>query len=357
MQLWNWLLAIPHPDPEVQRRGQNLIIVGLGLAAMSVLSIPLVLIQPDPLPQLIANLIGLGLLIGVLGIARFGLIDQAASAMIALLVISSAIIPFGTGQIGLVPIFALVAVITATVIGQEHHVVFAVVFGIAGMAGQWFGVSGRPQVAPSAGEIVIVGILLSLVFGLIGGIGTRSVRRAIELAQQAQSQAENLAHQLSQANQALELRVAERTAALQAALAESEQRQAALTAALQENERQRREIQALSVPILAVRHDMLVMPLIGALDGERLSLAQQRALNAIEQQRTRFLLVDVTGVPFIDQTAADGLIVLARSVRLLGARLYLIGVSPDVAQTMIGLGIELQEIGVARDLRDAIMRL
>ena len=114
MQLWNWLLTIPHPDPETQRRGQNLIIVGLGLAAMSVVAIPLVLIQPDPLPQLIANLIGLGLLIGVLGIARFGLIDQAASAMIALLVISSAIIPFGTGQIGLVPIFALVAVITAT---------------------------------------------------------------------------------------------------------------------------------------------------------------------------------------------------------------------------------------------------
>lgn len=354
--LWNWLLAVPHSNPEVQRRGRNLIFIGLALVAMSVLSIPLVLIQPDPLPQLIANLIGMGFIVAIVATARLGLVDQATIGLIIVLAISFAVIPFGTGQIGLVPVFAVVAVVTAAVIGEEKHVIFAAVMGIAGMAGQWFGVANRPQVAPSAGEIVAVGMLLSVVCGLIASIGTRSVRQAIELATAAQNKAEQLAQQLAQANQALEARVAERTAALQAALAESEQRQAALAAALADNERQRSEIRALSVPILAVRDDMLVMPLIGALDGERLALAQQRALQAIEQSRVRSLLVDVTGVPFLDQTAADGLIALARSVRLLGARLTLIGVSPEVAQTIVGLGIALGDIRVARDLRDAMQR-
>lgn len=354
---WNWLLTVPHPDPERQRRGQNLIIIGLVLIMMSVLSMPLVFIQPDPLPQFIANLIGLTLLTVIIGITRLGWIDQAASALIALLVISFAVIPFGTSQIGLVPVFAVVAVVTAAVVGQVHHVGFAVTTGMIGMAGQWVGLSNLPQVAPSAGEVVIVGMLLTVVCGVIGGIGTLSTQRAIKLAMAAQAQAEMLSQQLVQANQSLEQRVAERTVALQTALAESERRQAALMAALDENERQRREIQSLSVPILMVRDDMLVMPLIGALDGERLALVQQRALYAIEQQRTRFLLVDITGVPFIDQTAANGLINLARSVRLLGARLVLIGVSPDVAQTVVGLGMVLPDVGIARDLRDAIRYL
>ncbi|MGC8801248.1 STAS domain-containing protein [Chloroflexus sp.] len=165
-----------------------------------------------------------------------------------------------------------------------------------------------------------------------------------------------MAKQLSQANKALEVRVAERTAALQAALAKSEQRQAEMMAVLAENERQRQEIQALSVPILAVRDGMLVMLLVGALDGVRLALAQQRALQAVSDSRARWLLVDVTGVPFLDQAAADGVIALARSVRLLGARLVLIGVGPEVAQTMVGLKMELHAIDVVRDLRDALLR-
>ncbi len=354
--LWNWLLAIPTPDAELQRRGRNLLIIGVVLVAMSILSIPLVLIQPDPLPQLIANLFGLTLVVAIIVVARLGWVDQATIGLIIVLVVSFAVIPFGTGQIGLVPIFAVVAVVTAAVIGRESHVVFAAGAGIVGMVSQWFGVSIRPQVAPSAGEIVVVGILLTVVCGIIAGIGTRSVQRAMKVATAAQARAEQLAQELTQANQTLEARVAERTVALQAALTESEQRQTALAAALAENERQRREIRELSVPIIAVRDDMLVMPLIGVLDRERLAMAQQRALHAIEQRRARLLLVDVTGVPVVDQAAAHGLIALARSVRLLGTRLTLIGVRPEVAQTIIGLGIEVRDLDVARDLRDALMR-
>lgn len=354
--LREWWLAIPHPDPEFQRRGQNILIIGISIIALVLCSLPLAAIQPEPLPPVLTSVIGLFLVIGVLILARRGLVNEATIGMVALLAVSFAVIPFATGQIGLMPVYAVVAVVVAAVIGQERHIIFALMVTIAGMLGQWLALAGQRQFSPSPGEVVVVGVLLTVICSLIAGIGTRSVRQAIALATAAQRRAEQLAQQLAQTNQALEARVAERTAALQAALAESEQRQAALAAALDENERQRREIRALSVPILAVRDDMLVMPLIGALDGERLALAQQRALQAIEQSRAQSLLVDVTGVPFLDQVAADGLIALARSVRLLGARLTLIGVSPEVAQAIVGLGIALGDIRVARDLRDAVQR-
>ncbi|WP_322489693.1 STAS domain-containing protein [Chloroflexus sp.] len=349
-------LTIPHPDPEFQRRGQNILIIGISIIALVLCSLPLAAIQPEPLPPVLTSVIGLFPVIGVLLLARRGLVDWATIGMVALLAVSFAIIPFTTGQIGLMPVYAVVAVVVAAVIGRERHIVFAIAVSVAGMMGQWWALAGQRQFSPSPGEVVAVGVLLTVICGFIASIGTRSVRRAIELATAAQTRAEQLAQQLAQTNRALEDRVAERTAALQAALAESEQRQAALAAALAENERQRREIRTLSVPILAVRDDMLVMPLIGVLDGERLVLAQQRALQAIEQSRAQSLLVDVTGVPLLDQLAADGLIALARSVRLLGARLTLIGVSPEVAQTIVGLGIALGDIRVARDLRDAVRR-
>ncbi len=355
-RFWRWLFFIPHSDTEYQRRGQNIVIVGLMLIIMVLLSLPLVFIQPEPLPQLLTSLIGLALIVAVLIINRRGQVEQASVALVTLLVVSFAAIPFATGQIGLNPVYAVVAVVTAAVIGRERTVALAALVSILGMVWQWWWLAGSLQDTPGPTEVIVVGIILTAVCGVISGIGARSVQRTLGLAQRAQAQAETLARQLTQANQDLETRIAERTAALQAALAESEQRQAALAAALAENERQRREIQAMSVPVLAVRDGMLVMPLIGALDGERIALAQQRALQAIEQAQGRLLLLDITGVPFLDQTAADGLIALAQSARLLGAQVVLIGVSPEVAQTLVSLGIDLSNLQIARDLRDVVTR-
>ncbi|MEF3273567.1 MAG: STAS domain-containing protein [Chloroflexus sp.] len=357
ISLWHWLTAIPHPDRELQRRGRNLMVIGITLLLMTILSIPLVLIQPDPIPQLISALIGMVLLIAILVIARFGLVNQATISLIIVLVGSFALIPFGTGQIGLVPIFAVVAVVTAAAIGRVHHVVLAALVSITGAIGQWLMLDLQVQDSPGPSEVVAVGVLLIVVCSIIAGIGTRSMQRAIAMATAAQDRAEELSRQLRQINQELETHIAERTAALQAALAESEQRQAALQAALADNERQRREIQELSVPILSVHEDMLVIPLIGVLDSNRLALVQQRALQAIEQSRARLLLVDVTGVPYLDQAAAESLIALAQSTRLLGARLVLIGVSPNVAQTIVSLDIALTDIiDVERDLRAAVWK-
>lgn len=163
--------------------------------------------------------------------------------------------------------------------------------------------------------------------------------------------------QLEKSLETLEQRVAQRTADLQAALAEVEARAREQARLLEENAQQRQVIRELSVPVLPVTHDTLVMPLIGAIDTERLSDIQERALHALQRSRAHYLLVDITGVPVVDSQVAQGLIAIANMCRLLGADMVLIGIRPEVAQTIVGLGLDLSSLHTAADLQTILRDL
>ncbi len=163
--------------------------------------------------------------------------------------------------------------------------------------------------------------------------------------------------QLEKSLETLEHRVAQRTADLQAALAEVQARAREQARLLEENAQQRQVIRELSVPVLPVTSDILVMPLIGAIDTERLSDIQERALHALQRSRARYLLVDITGVPVVDSQVAQGLIAIARMTRLLGADMILIGIRPEVAQTIVGLGLDLSAFRTAADLQTVLRDL
>lgn len=113
-------------------------------------------------------------------------------------------------------------------------------------------------------------------------------------------------------------------------------------------------IREMTVPILPVDSDTLVMPLIGALDTKRLQDTQHEALRALEQTRSRQLLLDITGVPVVDTYVAGELLRLIQAARLLGAQVMLIGVRPEVAQSMVALGVELPDLRSERDLQSAL---
>jgi len=161
----------------------------------------------------------------------------------------------------------------------------------------------------------------------------------------------SMTSQLRSVLEGLEQRVAQRTADLEVALAEVQARSQEQTRLLEENAQQRQAIRELSVPVLPVTDDTLVMPLIGAVDSERLANIQERALQAIEQTSAHHLLLDITGVPVVDSQVAQGLLSVAQMARLLGAEAILIGIRPEVAQTIVGLGLDLKSLRTAADLQ------
>ncbi len=123
---------------------------------------------------------------------------------------------------------------------------------------------------------------------------------------------------------------------------------------LAENSQQRDAILELSVPVLPVQRGTLAMPLIGALDSTRLRDLQERALQAIQRTSAQRLLLDITGVPIVDTQVAHGLIEVVRAARLLGTEVLLVGIRPEVAQTIVGLGLDLGGVRTYSDIQTAL---
>ena len=107
---------------------------------------------------------------------------------------------------------------------------------------------------------------------------------------------------------------------------------------------QRRLIQELSTPIIPVSDSILVMPLIGTIDTTRAAQITESLLAAVSQQQTWVLIIDITGVPVVDTGVVNHIVQTARAARLLGTTVLLVGIGPEVAQTIVHLGIDLSSI-------------
>ena len=113
-------------------------------------------------------------------------------------------------------------------------------------------------------------------------------------------------------------------------------------------------LQDLSMPIIPINEQILVMPLIGALDPQRTEQLMSHLLQHIADRRARIAILDVTGVPHVDTGSANALIQIAGAVRMLGAQVVLTGIRPDVATAMIQLDVDIGRIVTRRDLQSGI---
>jgi anti-anti-sigma regulatory factor len=113
-------------------------------------------------------------------------------------------------------------------------------------------------------------------------------------------------------------------------------------------------LEELSTPLIPINDKIVVMPLIGAMDSRRAQRVVETLLRGIAESGAEVAILDITGVSVVDTQVANGLIQAAQAVRLLGARAMLTGIRPEVAQTLIGLGVDLSGVITCSSLQSGI---
>ncbi|MEW5919973.1 MAG: STAS domain-containing protein [Bacillota bacterium] len=115
-----------------------------------------------------------------------------------------------------------------------------------------------------------------------------------------------------------------------------------------------RMLSELATPIIRIWREVLLVPLIGGLDSDRAQGMAERLLDRVSATRAKVIVVDVTGVPTIDTAAGGFLIETFSAVKLLGTEVILTGLKPEIAHTLVKLGVDFRMVAIARDLEDAL---
>jgi DNA-binding LacI/PurR family transcriptional regulator/anti-anti-sigma regulatory factor len=113
-------------------------------------------------------------------------------------------------------------------------------------------------------------------------------------------------------------------------------------------------VRELGSPIIPLLPDVLLVPLVGAIDSGRAQQIIEAVLEGITTNQATSVLLDITGVPLVDTQVANSLVQTARAASLLGARVILVGVRPEIAQSIIGLGVDLRHLATQPTLAAAL---
>lgn len=119
-------------------------------------------------------------------------------------------------------------------------------------------------------------------------------------------------------------------------------------------EGQQAALAELSTPLIPISDDTMVMPLIGVIDSGRAGQLVERLLEGVVENHADTAIIDITGVPIVDTQVAQTLLRAAQAASLVGARVVLTGIRPEVAQTLVGLGVDMEGIITRSTLQNGI---
>jgi rsbT co-antagonist protein RsbR len=353
-----WLAPESRDDPLRDTQARLLQRFALVMLAAALLSLPVSLVAQSAVERLIGVTTSLALLV-LLGSAilllRHGRLVLAGLLIIVSTAASAALNMSTSGIEGSRAIFVLliIPIVLGGLLGDRRLLLAALAICTLVPAGIIVGEIAAPNligVEPDTYDPLLTFITFVLCAGiltvLVGYFGL-ALQRALQIALGRERELDTL-------RASLERQVADRTAQLTRALDEVRARSTEQAALLETLEQQREVIRELSVPVLPLQRGTLAMPLIGALDSTRLRDLQERALAAIERTSARRLLLDITGVPIVDTQVVHGLIGVVQAARLLGTEVLLVGIRPEVAQTIVGLGLDLRSVRTYSDIETAL---
>jgi rsbT co-antagonist protein RsbR len=350
-----WLRDLPFIDPLEYRQAGLLQVLLIGLLGAMILDlIELQISYDSPASRVVFSTAALMLALfmaSALFVLRRGQLRLASviAVVTLLLVITVALIAVGLGTPILLAGLVLPVGLAGVLFGRRGlwitsglALAIALTVGLLSQA-QSPMVGFLPSTNRASDSLMIVGLLLLMLTFFLDrfGSGFRDVLATMRVRE----------GELDALRRSLEETVATRTAALQTALVEVQTHAEEQGRLLHENEQQRITIRDLSVPIIPITATTLIMPLVGALDGERLQFLQIQALQAIERSSAQTLILDITGVPIVDSQVAQGILSVVQATRLLGAETVLVGIRPEVAQAIVGLGLSLPGLRTSSTLQ------
>ncbi|CAD6494123.1 MAG: STAS domain protein [Candidatus Argoarchaeum ethanivorans] len=119
-------------------------------------------------------------------------------------------------------------------------------------------------------------------------------------------------------------------------------------------QQQKEAMLALSIPVLQIRDEMLILPLIGIIDSARSQQIVEELLNKIAEYQASIIIIDLTGVPIIDSLVANHIIKTVQAAKMLGAETIITGISPPNAQTLVNIGVDISTLITKNNLRTGL---
>jgi rsbT co-antagonist protein RsbR len=130
-----------------------------------------------------------------------------------------------------------------------------------------------------------------------------------------------------------------------------------ITIKRQEEERKRKQlalILEMSTPVMNLWDDILLLPLVGLVDSKRVQLIMEAVLQKISDNQAKVIILDIQGVPTVDSAVANHLIKVTKATKLMGCKCVITGISPEISQALVNLGIELTDITTQSTLKDGL---
>lgn len=345
------LTTIASADSDLQRRGRMVVTVALGMIALDLAFIPLIFTTSQLISSLITLLAAPLIFIVALLLGRAGQVDAGAYLLIGVTIVAISISIAIATENANTPFYMVLPVLLAGALLRPIQIWAILVLAILGIA-----LSGAllpPEIrALKAWELALVNTpMLLVMIAFLAYLNARSTAQAIAESQQAQAEIARARETLLVANADLEAHVQERTAAIQSLLAEQQAVAVELEESLRAQRDLNRTIADLAVPIIPIRTDALIVPLIGNIGSDRAAQVLHSVLARLEGSPIRYVILDITGVVVVDTQVAGVLLQVAAATRLMGAETLLVGIRPEVAQALVHLGVDLSMLRTAASLQ------
>jgi anti-anti-sigma regulatory factor len=358
MESWGAkIAAVQSADEDTRRRGRLVIIIAIGMTVLALAFLPVILTISFSVTSLVTLLVAAVIFASVVLLARSGHVNLGAYILIGLTLVAIALsIPSSTASSS-TPYYMMLVVLFAGVLLPPIQIWAVLACAIAGVA---LGIGLLPPALRESvawRQTTVGAPLLLVVVALVTFLSARGTVRALAVAEQSRAQAEEASRALAANNSALEVRVEERTRALRQTADEQRAVAAQLESSLAAQRDLNRVIAELSVPIIPISDNALVVPLVGSIDSGRAEQLLGSVLAQLEASGARTVVLDVTGVPIVDTQVAAALLRVAGATRLMGAEAILVGIRPEVAQTLVHLGVEIGSLRTAATLRDGLLTI